>query len=60
MRVAVINFSDIAKDPKLRMSPSYIFSQIDAGLIKDQSKTLRYKIKCLLNYYKRKLRRLIK
>lgn len=44
MRKAVVMLSDISKDRYLRMSPEYIFKQIDVGIIKDQSKTLKYKL----------------
>ena len=53
MRKAVIISSDISKDKYLRMSPNYIFKQIDEGKIKDQSKTLRYKLNSLLRRIKR-------
>lgn len=52
MRKAVINFSDIAKDKELRMSPSFIFKQIDAGIIEDQSTKFSYKFKCFLRRFR--------
>lgn len=48
MRKAVINLSDITKDLNLRMSTDYIFKQIDNGVIKDKSKTLKYKLKQII------------